>query len=156
MSNILGVKPCCNTVEKCSFVDSLDSGTLQIPFSIWAYWLYKCTCLETEWLEVFWVKDNVVEKLVVPKQKVGKVSAEMFEDLGGNGIIHSHNGAGTFHSSTDDKEARPLYDWSIVINEGDYTASRKQKLPCGHFGFAEVSIELLDAPDIHLEKMCGA
>jgi len=78
---------------------------------------------------------------------VSSTSAEFKEELGGNGIVHSHHGMGAFHSSQDDRHCRNLYDYSIVMsNSKGYVASKRIELPCGAFGYLNVSLVIMSIP----------
>jgi hypothetical protein len=73
---------------------------------------------------------------------------EFKEELGGNGIVHSHHDMGAFHSGQDEKHCRNVYDYSIVVsNSKGYVASRRVKLPCGAFGYQVVKLTLTGIPE---------
>ena len=107
-----------------------------------------------EWGAVFWVKDNTITSFKIPKQEVGSVDCEFKEELGGDGIIHSHHDMGAFHSSQDDAHARNLYTYSIVIaNSNGSIATKRVKLPCNGFGYVKISLQLVELPEIDLSKI---
>ena len=93
-SNILEVK--IKNYGECGFCTERDNQeTLKIPWNIWSQWLYISQCMgDKEWGAVFWVKDNTITGFKIPKQEVGSVDCEFKEELGGDGIIHSHHDMG--------------------------------------------------------------
>lgn len=153
-SNLLDVK--IKNYGECSFcLDEDNKETLKIPWSIFSQWLYISQHMASkEWGAVFWVKDNAITEFKIPKQQVGSAECEFAEDLGGDGIIHSHHDMGAFHSSQDDHHARNLYEYSIVIsNSKGYAATRRKKLPCNGFGYVKVELHLIGCPEIELSKI---
>jgi len=95
-----------------------------------------------EWGAVFTVKDGIVGEILIPKQKVSGASVEFIEELGGNGCIHSHNTMDAFWSKTDDTTFRDRYEYSIVVNNKlEYKACHRVKLPCGGFGYQDITVQ---------------
>ncbi len=153
-SNILDVE--IKNYGECGFCSCMDNKeTLRIPWSIWSQWIYISRLMQDkEWGAIFWVKDNIVTGFKIPKQEVTSVECEFKEDLGGDGIIHSHHDMGAFHSSQDDAHARNLYIYSIVTaNSKGSIATKRVKLPCNGFGYTKVELELIDLPQIDLSKI---
>lgn len=146
-SNILGVK--LREFGECGWCKEESDAILQIPFSTWAEWLFITSRMDkNEWTAVFDVVGDVLVDYRIPKQEVASGSCELEEDLGGNGIVHSHHSMGAFHSGQDDKHARNLYQWSIVLSHTDYVITHRAQLPCGGWGHKKCKIELLGAPEI--------
>ena len=153
-SNILDVE--IKNYGECGFCSCMDNKeTLKIPWSIWSQWIYISRLMQDkEWGAIFSVKDNTITGFKIPKQEVTSVECEFKEDLGGDGIIHSHHDMGAFHSSQDDAHARNLYVYSIVIaNSKGSIATKRVKLPCNGFGYTKVELELIDLPQIDLSKI---
>ena len=153
-SNILEVK--IKNYGECGFCSDRDNQEiLRIPWSIWSQWIYISRIMQDkEWGAIFWVKDNTVTGFKIPKQEVTSVECEFKEELGGDGIIHSHHDMGAFHSSQDDHHARNLYTYSIVIaNSKGSIATKRVKLPCNGFGYCNVLLELVELPAIDLSKI---
>lgn len=153
-SNILDVK--IKNYGECGFCAEHDhKGTLNIPWDIWSQWLFISQRMgDKEWGAIFWVKDNTVTGFKIPKQEVTSVECEFKEELGGDGIIHSHHDMGAFHSSQDDAHARNLYTYSIVIaNSKGSIATKRVKLPCNGFGYVKVGLQLVDLPETDLSKI---
>jgi len=153
-SNILEVK--IKNYGECGFCSDRDNQeVLRIPWNIWSQWLYISQRMgDKEWGAVFWVKDNIITSFKIPKQEVGSVDCEFKEELGGDGIIHSHHDMGAFHSSQDDAHARNLYTYSIVTaNSKGSIATKRVKLPCKGFGYVKISLQLVELPAIDLSKI---
>ncbi|MDP3052423.1 MAG: Mov34/MPN/PAD-1 family protein [bacterium] len=153
-SNILEVK--IKNYGECGFCSDLDNQeTLKIPWDIWSQWLHLSQCLGSkEWGAVFWIKDNSVTRFKIPRQEVSSTDCEFKEELGGDGIVHSHHDMGAFHSTQDDRHARNLYAYSIVLsNAKGYEATKRIKLPCAGFGYVRVELRLVDLPDVELSKI---
>jgi len=153
-SNILDVE--IKNYGECGFCSCMDNKeTLKIPWAIWSQWTYISRLMQDkEWGAVFWVKDNTITSFKIPRQEVTSVECEFKEDLGGDGIIHSHHDMGAFHSSQDDAHARNLYTYSIVIaNSKGSIATKRVKLPCNGFGYRQVELELIDLPEIDLSRI---
>lgn len=153
-SNILDVT--VKNYAECGFCE--DTGkkeVLSIPWDIWSQWMYLCQRLGSkEWGAVFWIKDNAVTHFKIPKQEVTSTDCEFKEELGGDGIVHSHHDMGAFHSVQDNHHARNLYAYSIVLsNAKGYEATKRIKLPCGGFGYTKVELRLINFPDIELSKI---
>jgi len=153
-SNVLGVK--VKDYGECEYCSDEDNKEiLKIPWNIWSQWLYVSQRMGgKEWGSVFWVKDSAITEFKIPRQKVSSTECEFEEDLGGDGIIHSHHELGAFHSSQDDRHARNLYVYSIVIaNSGGYIATKRVKLPCKGFGYVKVNLRLIDCPDMDISQI---
>jgi hypothetical protein len=153
-SNLLGVK--VKNFGECGFCSDEESReVLKIPWNIWSQWLYVSQYMSNkEWGAVFWVKEDAITEFKLPKQRVSSTECEFEEDLGGDGIVHSHHDMGAFHSSQDDHHARNLYEYSIVIsNSRGYSATRRKKLPCNGFGYVRVELHLIGCPEIDLSKI---
>lgn len=153
-SNILEVK--IKNYGECGFCADHDNReALKIPWDIWSQWMYISQCMQDkEWGAVFWVKDSAVTDFKIPKQEVTSVECAFKEELGGDGIIHSHHDMGAFHSSQDDAQARNLYTYSIVIaNAKGSIATKRVKLPCNGFGYIKISLQLIELPAIDLSKI---
>jgi len=141
---------------ECGFCsDKENKEKLNIPWSIYSQWLYISLCMGSkEWGAVFWIKDSTITSFKIPKQMVGAAECEFSEDLGGDGIVHSHHDMGAFHSSQDDHHARNLYVYSIVLsNQKGYDATKRMKLPCKGFGYVKVELRLTGCPEIDLSKI---
>ena len=151
--NLLGIE--ANNYGECGWCrSSKHTVTLTIPFDIWSQWLYISSKMGgTEWGGIFSVKDGVLTNFKIPKQEVSSALCEFKEDLGGNGIVHSHHNMGAFHSHQDDTQSRNLYTYSIVLSNSGYTATMKKKLPCDGFGYVAMNIILSNLPDIDFNKI---
>lgn len=150
-SNVLDVK--VKNYGECDFCKDTDNkAVLHIPWSIWTEWRHiSMRMRDKEWGAVFWVKDNTITTYKIPKQEVTGVECEFKEELGGDGIVHSHHNMGAFHSSQDDHHARNLYCYSIVVSNKDGSEGTKRtKLPCGGFGYLKLELCLVDLPEIDL------
>ncbi len=153
-SNILEVK--IKNYGECGFCSDRDNQEiLKIPWNIWSQWTYISQRMDDkEWGAVFWVKDNIVTNFKIPKQEVTSVDCEFKEELGGDGIIHSHHDMGAFHSSQDDAHARNLYTYSIVTaNSKGNIATKRVKLPCNGFGYVKIQLQLVDLPEIDFSRI---
>ncbi len=153
-SNILNVS--IRNYTDCGWCsDKANEEILNIPWSIWSQWLYISRRMgKKEWGAIFWVKDNTVTGFKIPRQEVNTVECAFKEELGGDGIIHSHHDMGAFHSTQDDAHARNLYRYSIVLSNSDGSVCTKRlKLPCGAFGYVQVRLGIVDLPEIDLEKI---
>lgn len=146
--NILDVK--VKNYSDCGFCKDEDTEeTLTVPWEIYSRWLYLCNQFQDkEWGGVFTVAAGIVSDFRIPKQEISTASVEFEEELGGNGIVHSHHGMGAFHSGQDDKACRNLYAYSVVLtNDQGYAASRRRDLPCGGFGYVDVKLLVSDIPE---------
>ena len=153
-SNILDVE--IKNYGECGFCSCMDNKeTLKIPWAIWSQWMYISRLMQDkEWGAIFWVKDNTITSFKIPKQEVTSVECEFKEELGGDGIIHSHHDMGAFHSSQDDAHARNLYTYSIVTaNSKGSIDTKRVKLPCNGFGYVKIELEIIDLPQIDLSKI---
>jgi hypothetical protein len=151
-SNILDVK--IKNYGECGFCADHEE-ILNIPWNIWSQWLFISQQMgDKEWGAIFWVKNNTITGFKIPKQEVSSVDCEFKEELGGDGIIHSHHDMGAFHSHQDDAHARNLYTYSIVVaNSKGSIATKRVKLPCSGFGYRAVKLQLIDVPQIDLSKI---
>lgn len=151
--NILGIVS--KDYKECGFCKTKDKETLYVSWETWSRWLYINSKMgSNEWTGVYDVRDKYLHNFRLPKQEVSSGECEMLEDLGGNGVVHSHHNMGAFHSSQDDKHCRNLYEYSIVLtNNNGYEACRRIKLPCGGFGYVEVEIVLYKVPKVELDKI---
>ena len=153
-SNVLEVK--VKNYQECGYcLDTDNREVLKIPFLVWSQWIYISQKMgDKEWGGVFWVKDNAISHFKIPKQEVTSVECEFKEEIGGNGIVHSHHDMGASHSPQDDRHARNLYDYSIVLsNRAGYEATKRIKLPCGGLGYVKIELHLVNCPDIDLSKI---
>jgi hypothetical protein len=149
-SNVLGVK---SKVYECGFCKK-DKEILVIPWGIYSQWLWISQEMgQLEWGGVFTVKDGRIESFKIPKQEVTSSICEFKEDIGGNGMVHSHHDMGAFHSRQDDEQARNLYHYSIVLSSTGYEASRRKPLPCGGFGYVDVGIEIEGCPVSNISEL---
>lgn len=153
-SNILNVN--IKNYTDCGWCsDKTNEEILNIPWSIWSQWLFISQRMgKKEWGAIFWVEDGAVTGFKIPKQEVSSVECAFKEELGGDGIIHSHHDMGAFHSSQDDAHARNLYRYSIVLsNSYGSICTKRLKLPCGAFGYVQVRLGIVDLPETDLEKI---
>ena len=153
-SNILDVK--IKNYGECGFCEEHDNQeTLIIPWEIFSQWLYiSRQQQDKEWGAVFWVKNNAITGFKIPRQEVSSIDCRFKEELGGDGIIHSHHNMEAFHSSQDDSHGRNLYCYSIVIsNSRGCVATKRIKLPCSGFGYVKIALQLSGLPEIDLAKI---
>lgn len=155
-TNVLDVK--VKNYGECDWCkETAEPQTLRIPWAIWSQWLYLMDVMKgKEWGGVYWIRDNTITRWRLPLQEVTAASCEFQEDCGGDGMIHSHHSMGAYHSGQDDEQARNLYDYSIVLSSKsgiEYTATKRIILPCGGFGYCDVTIELIDMPTVDLKKI---
>jgi hypothetical protein len=153
-SNILNVN--IKNYTECGWcLDKTNTEILNIPWAIWSQWLFISQRMgKKEWGAVFWIKDNTIFDFRIPRQEVSSVDCEFKEELGGDGIVHSHHDMGAFHSSQDDAHARNLYEYSIVLANSDgYTATKRIKLPCHGFGYIKVQLQIVELPAIEFPKI---
>lgn len=146
-SNILDVE--VKAYNECGYcTDPRNRIELSVPWETYSEWLYLSNQMgDKEWAGIFTVRDGVITDFKIPKQEVSSTSAEFKEELGGNGIVHSHHGMGAFHSGQDDRHCRNLYDYSIVMsNSKGYVASKRIELPCGAFGYLDVRLVIMSIP----------
>jgi hypothetical protein len=149
-SNILNVD--VDAYEDCGFCKSeKHMPELRIPWKIWAEWKFISEQMGSkEWACVFWTEKGTVTKYRIPKQEVSTCEVEVKEELGGDGLMHSHHTMGAFHSGQDDAHARNLYTYSIVLSGIESVCTKREKLPCGGFGYRDVKILLTDAPVVDM------
>lgn len=150
-SNILDVET--KHYSECGFCKEKEE-VLSVSWDIYSQWLFLLRKMEDkEWGGVLTIKDKIITEFKIPEQEVGRTECEFKEELGGEGIIHSHHSMGAFHSGQDDEHARNLYDYSIVISHQGIISTKRRKLPCGGFGYTDVKIEVIDLPNIDLSKI---
>jgi len=155
-SNILGVD--IKNYGECEFCKDSEKIILSIPWNIWSVWSYISTKMgNKEWGGIYRVEDNRVTDFKIPEQEVTGVETKFKEELGGDGIVHSHHTMGAFHSGEDDDHCRNLYDYSIVLSRKDgvdeYVSTKRVKLPCGGTGYMDVEIKIVDAPEIDMDMI---
>lgn len=154
-SNILDVT--VKNYTECGYCsDPENKIQLNVPWEIYSTWLYLSDQVgDKEWAGVFAVRDGVVADFKIPEQEIASASVEFKEEIGGNGIVHSHHNMGAFHSSEDDKHCRNVYEYSIVLsNSKGYVASKRVEVPCGAFAYLNVELVITGMPaDIDLSKM---
>lgn len=152
-SNILNIR--VKNYGECGYCsDAENKVTLNIPWAIWSQWLYISQQMAgKEWGGVFWIKENTITNFKIPKQEVSSTECEFKEELGGDGIVHSHHNMDAFHSSQDDSHARNLYAYSIVISNKGCEATKRIKLPCKGFGYLDVELRLTNCPDVDISKI---
>ena len=152
-SNILNIA--VKNYGECGFCTDPDNQeTLSIPWDIWCQWIFISQNMgNKEWGAAFWVKDKKVTRFAIPKQEVTATECEFKEELGGNGMVHSHHDMGAFHSSQDDQHGRNLYEYSIVVSGKSYEATKRVKLPCGAFGYVKVQLRIFDYPKLALDNI---
>ena len=140
---------------KCAWCEEHkdDEQSLGIPYEIWREWQHlNSKYPEDEWGAVYWVKDGVIERYAIPEQEISAGEVEFTgKDLGGNGLVHWHHGMGGFHSHQDDKHARNLYEYSIVLSTKENICTRRVKAPCGGFGYVKCGLKVTGVPDIELD-----
>ena len=150
--NVLEVK--VDNFGECGFCQTQEDEILQVSFELWSEWLHVMHRMgNKEWGGVFSVKDKVISDFKIPKQEVTSSECEFLEELGGEGILHSHHELGAFHSAQDDKQARNLYEYSVVISSKGYIAVKRVRLPCKGFGYVKVKLEIINAPEGCFEKI---
>lgn len=166
-TNILDVK--VEDYTDCGFCKSREQLKIYVPWKIWSEWRWIMQKMgNKEWGAVYDVKQQkvardeekktvqmgaVVMEYRIPRQTVSSGETEFNEDLGGNGIVHSHHSMGAFHSAQDDKQSRNLYEWSIVLANDAIECTKREKLPCGGFGYLKATVYLLGCPDIDLSRI---
>lgn len=153
-TNLLDVK--VRNYGECGYCfEAKNKVVLNILWEIWSQWMYLCQRMGgKEWGAVFWVKDNTITHFKIPKQEVNSTECEFKEELGGDGMVHSHHNMEAFHSFQDDHHARNLYEYSIVLsNAKGYEATKRIKLPCEGFGYVKVELYLIGCPAMDLSKI---
>lgn len=153
-SNILNV--IIKNYTDCGWCsDRTNEEILDIPWSVWSQWLFISQRMgKKEWGAIFWIKDNTITSFKIPQQEINSVECEFKEELGGDGIIHSHHDMGAFHSSQDDTHARNLYQYSIVLSNSEGSICTKRvKLPCGAYGYMQVRLKIIDLPELDFAKI---
>jgi len=151
-TNILGVET--KNYGECAFCKDQPEVELEISWKIWSEWLHIMRKMKKlEWGAVFWVEDGKITHYAIPEQEVTSSMCEFLEELGGDGMIHSHHDMGAFHSGQDDKQERNLYKYSIVLSNTGSVSTTKFDLPCGGFGYRNVSLILHDDTGIDLSPI---
>lgn len=146
IKDALGIKSACITA--CS--EATTPKDLVVPPELWAIWADLMNRLPTdEWLMIYNVNDaGVITEWDFPKQKVTKTMVEIVDGDGSgfNGVVHSHNDMGSFHSGQDDLQCRNLYNYSIVLSkkgsEINYVATAKAMTPCGKFLYKNIKVNI--------------
>ena len=150
-SNILDID--IKNYGECGFCKE-NKEILNVDWNIYSQWLFLLRKMENkEWGGVLTIKDKIITEFKIPEQEVTSTECEFKEELGGNGIIHSHHNMGAFHSSQDDNHARNLYEYSIVISNEGIIAIKRRQLPCEGFGYTEVEVQIINPPNIELNKI---
>lgn len=150
-SNILDVE--VKNYGECGFCKE-QKEVLNVSWEIYSQWLFiSQTMGDKEWGGVLSIKNGTILGFKLPEQIVGKTECEFKEELGGEGIIHSHHNMGAFHSTQDDNHARNLYEYSIVISNQGSIATKRKKLPCGGYGYIEIEIKVDNLPNLDLSKI---
>ena len=153
-SNVLEVR--VKDYGECGYCQDEDNrAVLYVPWGIWMEWQHiSLKMKDKEWGAVFWVKDDTVTSYKIPKQEVSGAECEFKEELGGDGMVHSHHSMGAFHSAQDDRHARNLYLYSIVLSNKDGSVATKRiKLPCGGFGYLKLELCPTGLPEIDLSQI---
>ena len=151
-SNVLKVET--KNYGECGYCYQAEKQTLNVPWEVWSQWAFISQSMgNTEWGGVFWLAGDTITSFKIPAQEVTGTECEFKEELGGDGIVHSHHSMSAAHSSQDDHHARNLYDYSIVLSSRGYEATKRIKLPCGGFGYIRVELRLIDCPEIDLTKV---
>ncbi|MCD6489500.1 MAG: hypothetical protein J7K20_02080 [Thermodesulfobacterium sp.] len=150
-TNILDVE--VNYYKNCDYCSKLED-TLYVPWEIYTQWLYLLRLYpDKEWAGILKIEDKVIKEFIVPKQEISSANVEFTDDVNGNGVIHSHHSMGAFHSGQDDEAVRNLYEYSIVIANNGYDACRRIKLPCGGWGYINIKLEIINAPEIPFDNI---
>jgi hypothetical protein len=154
-SNILDVEVKNYREDECGYCKDDDTAeTLSVAWDLWCTWqMISLRMGNKEWTGVLRIKDSIIEDFKIPEQIVTSTSCDLKEELGGNGLVHSHHTMGAFHSGQDDKHARNLFEYSIVLSGSDYVATRKVTLPCGAFGYKKVTLLIINEPAIDMSKI---
>lgn len=163
--DILGVADDIKIHKVCGCMAGVKAE-LTIPWDIWQKWLCISSSMKNlEWGAVYDVvsyvgdkkldikAEDIVSEFRVPKQTVSGGSCHFEEDLGGNGVVHSHHSMGAFHSAQDDAATRNLYDWSIVLSDKGYEACKRVKMKCGDYTYIPVTLNFTDIPGIKMKNI---
>ena len=152
-SNILDVKT-KNYGEKCGWCeDETEKEEIRVPIEIYCIWMTLMIKMgNKEWGGTYDVVDGMVSNFRIPRQNVSGAECEFLEDLGGNGVIHSHHTMGSFHSGQDERHCRNNYDCSIVISDSAILCTRKVTLPCSGFGYKKMTVLITGCPEIDMAK----
>ena len=124
-NNVLDVA--VKNYTECGFCgEQKNTAFLLISWEIWCKWQFISQKMQDkEWGGVFWVQEDTITKFKLPKQEVTSTECSFKEELGGDGIVHSHHNMEAFHSAQDDAAARNLYAYSIVLsNSKGYEATK--------------------------------
>jgi len=150
--NILGVK--VEIFSSCGRIENAKKETVKIPYEIYSLWqLLLLKYEKLEWGGVFNVVDGEVRDFRIPKQEVGWASVGFKEELGGNGVIHSHNTMGNFFSTTDHDTCINLFDYGFVIsNDGKIQGVHKVATACGGYVYTKIDIEISINQDLPIIK----
>lgn len=151
MNNILDLKT--DIHKNCDYCKK-EKKELKIPFRYWSEWLYLLSKYPNkEWGIVFWVNNNNVIDYKIPPQEVTATEVVFKEDLGGDGMLHSHHSMGNGFSSQDDIQARNLYEWNLILSHTGLNGCYKTKLPCGSYGYQDINVSIIDTPIILTENI---
>lgn len=161
--NILGVE--VNIHKDCGCMAG-QKAELTVPWEIWQKWLAISSSMKNlEWGAVYDViplnegkeprdiTGYMINAFRVPKQVVSGGSCHFEEDLGGNGVVHSHHSMGAFHSAQDDAATRNLFDWSIVLSDKGYEACMRVKMKCGDYTYIPVTLNFTDIPEVKIDNI---
>ena len=87
--------------------------------------------------------ENVVEDIIIPKQRVTSVNVYVDEpvDVPIIGVIHSHHDMGNGFSHTDDDFINANHDLSLCITNTKITGQLRVKTECGRYMLADVNVE---------------
>jgi len=133
-------------VKSCSEV---QPQKLIIKPEAWSKIVYLAKNIDSEWLAYGIGKDNVIEDIYIPHQKVTGTHCE--EDNGSvkekpNNIvcwIHSHADMNVFWSSTDETTYKQ-YPFSMVVNKKlEYKVIQRAKTPCGKYIMLDTDIQVM-------------
>lgn len=142
-TNVLGVE---NKIYECGFCKK-QPETLIVPWEIYSQWLMISHKMgKLEWGAVGKVADGKVISFTIPKQEVTGTECEFKEELGGNLHVHSHHTMGAFASGTDYAHVLSNFEYSLILSAVDYKAFKKTALPCGGYGYANVTVTIEGMP----------
>jgi hypothetical protein len=144
--NILGVES--KVYSDCGYCKGKKmEEELIVPWKIYSEWLFMNQHMgNKEWGAVFNVVDGKITDYKIPPQYVTGTECAFREELGGNGMIHSHHTMSASFSGQDDKQQRNVYTWSLILTATGYVACKKAQLPCGGFSYVDVKLKIEDLP----------
>lgn len=147
-TNILDVK--VDDHGECGFCKK-QRGELVIPWETYAEWLLLMQKMgNQEFGAVFDVVNGIVGNVRYPEQEISSASVTFTEELGGNGVMHSHHSMGSFHSHQDDTQFRNLAEYSVVLSHSGALGTKRVTLPCGGFGHVPLDIKLEGKEPVNL------